>query len=329
MTEDKSRERSLLFLLSTVARSLEASSESKKIIREAISSLKIQNSEEKWIISVMLPNKSEKSIEMGKDQFIFYPVKSAARYETNPAILNRNSAEDALLTMFNEYGVRVPGKKHEPRKRQLTDFLPLNLILVAVFALLSTFNLKPFSSLLIISHLILSTANHHFSALKRWILITSVVLPAIGFLILYKSDSKEIVSIICQFVVLLMFDLAIRYELELKSKLGIAAKYLFLGLISTAVLNAIIQIKLTSLFLVLIAITSFITLRQKISASFRNILVLFNLGLLIALVAILVMANPLKLLLLPYLIYLAIYETLFGENRNPAKLAFGVICLMM
>mgnify|MGYP000532317873 CR=1 FL=1 len=329
MTEDKSREKSLLFLLSTVARSIEASPESKKIIREAISSLKIQNSEEKWIISVMLPNKSEKNIEMGKDQFIFYPVKSAARYETNPAILNRNSAEVALLALFREYGVRVPGKKCEPRKRGLTDSLPLNLIFTVAFALLSAFNLKLISSLLILSHLILSTANHHFSALKRWILITSVFVPAIGFLILYNSNSQEIVSIICQFVILLMFDLAIRYELEMKSKLRIAAKYLFLGLISTAVINATIHIKLTSLLLTLIAITSFITLRQKISASLRNVLVLFNLGLLTTIVAILVMENPLKLLLLPYLVYLAIYETLFGDNRNPAKLAFGVVCLMM
>jgi hypothetical protein len=126
-----------------------------------------------------------------------------------------------------------------------------------------------------------------------------------------------------------MFDLAIRYELEMKSKLRIAAKYLFLGLISTAVINATIHIKLTSLLLTLIAITSFITLRQKISASLRNVLVLFNLGLLTTIVAILVMENPLKLLLLPYLVYLAIYETLFGDNRNPAKLAFGVVCLMM
>ena len=102
MTQDKSREKSLLFLLSAVSRSLEIESENRKRFRESIATLQIQDSDGGWNISAEVSNEIRKNVEISKDRFIFYPVKSAARYEVNPAVINKNSAQEVLLDLFPE-----------------------------------------------------------------------------------------------------------------------------------------------------------------------------------------------------------------------------------
>lgn len=154
-----------------------------------------------------------------------------------------------------------------------------------------------------------------------------IAAPGIVFSVLFESDSKNIMGILSQLVILLSFDFGIRFQLELRSSLRNVATFLTLIGGLTVALVMIDKVNFSAVMTALISVVSFITLQKKISASLKNVMVLIYLGLLLTLVTLLIVGNPLKLLLLPYFIYVAIYETLFGNNRNPAKLAFGVICL--
>lgn len=327
MTQDKSREKSLLFLLSTVSRSLEASPENKMRIRESIATLKIQDSGDKWEISARLSNEKLKNIEITKDRFSFYPVKSAARYETNPAVLNKNSAQEVLLSLFAEFEVQVPGKKTESVSRPISYFLPLNLIYVSLFAILSINKFTVLASIVIMFHLTVTTSKHHFSAIRRWMLISGVAFPSIAFLALDKPDMNNFQVALSQVSLLYIFDTLIRVESNHFSKLFINIARLFAVVSSLGILLFRTENHLPTILMSIIVILGYFLLYQRITSSLRNLLVLFCSGLLIALVVAAVITNPLKLLLVPYLVYISIYEILFGDNRNPAKIAFGAVCL--
>ena len=72
MTQDMSREKSLLFLLSAVSRSLEVSPENKVKIRNSISTLLIQDAGDNWKISaeVLSGNRRQRSVHLlpGKER---------------------------------------------------------------------------------------------------------------------------------------------------------------------------------------------------------------------------------------------------------------------
>lgn len=327
MTQDKSREKSLLFLLTTVSRSLEAPPENKTKIRESIGSLQIEDSDEKWVISIRLDNGVRKQIEITKDRFIFYPVKSAARYETNPAILNRNSAQEVLLFLFSEYRVQIPGKRIHPVKRPLSDFIPFNLISSSLFSLLALSQFGWFGIAVVISQMYVSTRNHHISMVRRGLLILGVAVPIAMFLFRDAAGGNGVNSALSQIALILLFDLLIRVESEQKYGLYSAVSKV-IALMGLIVINVLQENNQVSVILIsLIVVNGYVILRSGITSSVRNILVLSYLLLFTILIVIAIVANPYRLLLLPYVIYVAIYETLFGDNRNPTKLTFGAVCL--
>ena len=323
MTQDRSREKSLLFLLSTVSRSLEASPENKIRIRETIATLQIHDSGDNWHISAG----ERMNLEISKERFIFYPVKSEARYETNPAILNKNSAQEVLLTLFADYGVQVPGKKIFPVKKKISDFLPLNLAWVSVFSIISCYRLAPLSTALLLAHLIFSTSRQYISSIRRWMLIAGITIPAIVFLVINDFKQGELRVILSQIFLLLMSDLVIRLETTRDSKfLTVLTKSIAIfGLGIILALN--VERRWILLIFISILMIGYMLLRQQISSSLRNVLVLAFIGLFVAYFASAIAVNPLRALLIPYIAYIALYETFFGDNRNPSKLAFGVVCL--
>ena len=323
MTQDRSREKSLLFLLSTVSRSLEASPENKIRIRETIATLQIHDSGDVWRISAG----ERMNLEISKERFIFYPVKSEARYETNPAILNKNSAQEVLLTLFADYGVQVPGKKDFPVKKTISDFLPLNLAWVSAFSITSCHGLAPFSIALLLAHLIFSTSRQYISTIRRWILIAGITIPAIVFLVLNDFKQSELRVMLSQIFLLFMSDLVIRLETTRYYKfLPVLTKSIAIfGLGIVLALN--VEHRWILLTLISILMIGYMLLRQQIGSSLRNVLVLAFIGLFVAYIAAAIVVNPLRALLIPYVAYIALYETFFGDNRNPSKLAFGVVCL--
>ncbi len=327
MTQDKSREKSLLFLLSTVSRTLEAPSENKAKIRESIGSLLLKDSGDKWEISVLINNEHQKKIEIAKDRFIFYPVKSATRYEINPAILNKNSAQDVLLFLFAEYGVKVPGKKFQPVEQSISEIIPYNLIIASLFTLFSIFNLELIGAVTVIAHLFFSTKRHHYSSIRRSALVLSVASPSIVFLFINSVSTSNVQTALSQIAIMFLFDVAIRVESRHKGKFWLSGSrtVTFIGFILIFALLETVQISV--ILMGVIVVISRIILSSKITSSIRNILVLTFLAMFLVLIVMSILVNPYKLLLLPYLMYIAIYETLFGDNRNPAKLAFGAVCL--
>lgn len=323
MTQDRSREKSLLFLLSTVSRSLEASPENKIRIRETIATLQIHDSGDKWRISAG----ERMNLDISKDRFIFYPVKSEARYETNPAILNKNSAQEVLLTLFAEYGVQVPGKKDFQVKKKISDFLPLSLAWVSVFSITSFYRLAPFSIALLLAHLIFSTSRQYISSIRRWMLIAGITIPAIVFLVINDFKHIELRVMLSQIFLLFMSDLVIRLETTRYSPLLAVLTKSIAMLALGIVLLLNVEHRWILLTLISILMIGCMLLRQQISSSLRNVLVLAFIGLFVAYVGAAIVVNPLRALLIPYVAYIAMYETFFGHNRNPSKLAFGVVCL--
>jgi hypothetical protein len=327
MSQDKSREKSLLFLLSTISRSLEASPENKVKIRELISTLNIEESEDKWIISVRLSNQLSKSIEIAKDRFSFYPVKSAARYEVNPAILNRNSAQEVLLFLFAEYDVQIPGKQTPSKSAPKIKFMPINLFFVSLFTIFSNYKIEALSGLFVLIHLVISTSKHHNSLIRRWILIASVVTPTIIFLALNDPSRQKFHLALSQLSLLLAFDILIRIETHRVSKyfIGIgrlaAALITFLNLVLAK--GNLFSVTLSAT----IAILGYLIVELECRATLMNLLTLLHLGLSLLLVGALFLSTPLSLLLIPYLSFIAFHEILFGDNRNPSKIIYGVICL--
>jgi hypothetical protein len=323
MTKDSSREKSLLFLLSTVSRSLEASPENKIKIRETIATLQIHDSDDKWRISAG----ERMNLEISKERFIFYPVKSEARYETNPAVLNRNSAQEVLLTLLADYGVQVPGKKDFPVRNKIADFLPLNLVWVSVFSIISWYGLAPFSVALLLAHLIFSTLHQYISSIRHSMLIAGISIPAIIFLVINDSRQSELRVMLSQIFLLLMSDLVIRLESirdsEFLTVLSKSIAIFGLGIVLT--LN--VERRWILLTFISILMTGYILLRHQISSSLRNVLLLAFIALLIVYIAAAIAVNPLRALLIPYIAYIALHETFFGDSRNPSKLAFGVVCL--
>ena len=327
MSKDKSREKSLLFLLSTVSRTLETLPENKIKIRESITTLDIQDSGENWKVTVELPNQNIKSVEINKARFSFYPVKSAARYDTNPAILNKNSAQEVLLVLFDEFGVQVPGMKPLSTERSIRDFVPVNLLLASLFTIFSTYNFEFISAILIVLHLVVSTSKHHKSTIRRWILIAGVSIPALCLLALNDSIDGNILLTISQTTLLLVFDILIRLETFRVSKFTIAVARGTAFLIAILILNVSATNLLSISMMAVIVTLGYVLLKVDGSSPLLNLLFLLQLGLMILLVCTLLISDPIKLLLLPYLIYISIYEIFFGSNRNPGKLAFGVVCL--
>ena len=131
MSPDQSRERSLFFLLSTIARNLDTPQEIKAQFKESIGSLQIRDNGETWLISIRSLNDQPDEISFPKNRFSFYPVKSADRYDTNPAVLNRNSAEEVLMYFYGKFGVRVVGKKNlDKAKYKLTSNIVSLLVIV-------------------------------------------------------------------------------------------------------------------------------------------------------------------------------------------------------
>jgi hypothetical protein len=323
MSQDKSREKSLLFLLSAVSRSLETSPENKTRIREIIATLQVHDSGDKWLISA-----GEKMhLEISKERFIFYPVKSEVRYETNPAVVNKNSAQEVLLTLFADYGVRVTGKKDSPVKKKISEFLPLNLALVSVFSITASYRLAPFSIALLFAHLIFSTSRQFIFSIRRWMLIAGVSIPAIVFLMINDFKQYELRDMFSQIFLLLMSDLVIRLESTRNSKFLVTITK-FISIFGLGVILALnIERKWILLAFISILIVGYVLLRQQISSSLRNVLVLVFIGLFFAYIVAAIVVNPLRALLIPYVAYIALYETFFGDNRNPSKLAFGVVCL--
>lgn len=328
MTEDRSREKSLLFLLSSVSRLLEVPPDNKKKIRDSIATLEIKEFEDRWAISALISSGTRKNVEIAKDCFIFYPVKSEARYETNPAILNRNSAQEVLLVLFDEYNVEIPGKKILRKRRSISDFLPTNLIFSSIICLFSIYNFEVFSLGLIIAHLFITTANHYFSAARRWFLIISIVIPALGFFVLSKSEISDLPVVITQIALLYSFDFAIRFQSFGNSRIKAAAVQLT-PIIGFLIFEINSQRLPANYLIEIVVVTGYVLLRRNIPSSSRNTLFLLFLVLFVTYTVFQILSSPLRLLLTPYLIFIALHETLFGDNRNPSKLAFGSVCLLI
>ena len=327
MTQDMSREKSLLFLLSAVSRSLEVSPENKVKIRNSISTLLIQDAGDNWKISAEVLSGNRRDLEIAKDRFIFYPVKSAARYEINPAILNKNSAQEVLLTLFAEFDAQVAGKNFGPVQKKPSDLLPINLLWVSAFSMTAIYGLAPASVALILAHLFVTTSQYYISWARRWLLIAGLAIPAILFLSLNDFKNSDFIAALVQIAVLLIFDLANRLENNRGSKLLTAVTQL----VSFASLGLAVAVKTEHewlLFLfIFIVINGYLLLRQNVNSSLQNFLVVIYILLFIAYLVAAVFINPLRILLIPYVAYIALYETLVGDNRNPSKLAFGVVCL--
>lgn len=327
MNQDTSREKSLLFLLSTVARSLEVAPEYKAKIRQSIATLQIKDSGDRWEISTEVANQVRNKIVIAKDRFIFYPVKSKARYETNPAILNKNSAQEVLLSLLAEFGVRVPGKTIQPVQKRISDFLSLNLFWVMLISISAVYQITILSFCLIVAHLFMSTVTHFISPVRRWLLIAGVAIPALGFFVYNDLNSKNLLPVISQIILLFTFDILIRIEALQKSRMLLSVSRIVA--LSSILLITVRQTEARlSLTLVgVIVIIGYALLRQEISSSLRNFLVLGYLILFATIIVASVITNPFRALLIPYLVYVALYETLFGDNRNPSKIAFGAPCL--
>jgi hypothetical protein len=327
MTQDKSREKSLLFLLSAVSRSLEVSPDNRIKIRESIATLQIQDAGDNWIISTEAPSGDRKNVEIGKGRFIFYPVKSAARYEMNPAILNKNSAQEVLLKLFADLGAQIPGKTLQTTQRKISDFIPTNLAWIASFSITSTYMLTPISMALILAHLFMSTSKQFTSSVRRSILISSVGIPTILFLMLSDSLKSNISATLFSVILLFAFDFLIRLESSRRSRTLIV----FTQIVSLIILGFIVVLntenRLLLLIFVSIVVVGYLLQLKYTSSSFRNFSVLVLIGLFISYMVLATIANPLRILLVPYVAYIALHETLFGENRNPSKIAFGLVCL--
>ncbi len=327
MTQDKSREKSLLFLLSATSNSLEVSPEYRKKIRESIATLQIEDHQDKWAISTETSNNTRKNIKIAKDRFVFYPVKSAARYETNPAILNKNSAQEVLLALYAEYGVQVPGKRTQPTWGSVSDFFPTNLILLSLVSIFSIYDLKVISLGLILFHLFITTSKYQVSALNRLLLMASIMIPALGFLMLNKSEFENRQALFSQIALFYLFDLTIRFESLGNSNFKAPVVNLLRIMCFLLIAKTNIDRPSTETLIEITLIIGYVILRQKMTSSKRNILFLLFLLLFVIYIVVSIAASPLKILLVPYLIYVAFYEALFGDNRNPSKLAIGSICL--
>jgi len=158
-------------------------------------------------------------------------------------------------------------------------------------------------------------------------LIASITIPALVFLTLNhpKLDNLEVAY--SQIGILFIFDLVIRIESEEKSK-PVKALTIMIALTSLTILftGQTDARSLLTLMMVIVAI-GYLVPKRNIGKSLRNVLLLVHLSLLACFIGASVIANPYKALLIPYLIYVSLFETLLGDNRNPSKLAFGAVCL--
>ena len=327
MTQDKSREKSLLFLLSTVARSLEVPLEHKEDLRKSIATLLITERDDIWNITASTSLGGEKSYSIPKTRFIFYPVKDSTTYEMNPAILNKNSAQEVLLSLFAEYSALVPGKKSVVVEKNASKYLPQSFAWVSIFAISGSF-LPPLpSALIVFAHLVTSTSGHFLKSIRRWMLIAGVSIPALGFLLSSHSSVGDRNQLFCQIILLFLSDLLIRHESGRTSRILLGFSKIIIVIVLGVTTTLPMEHKIQYLFFILVLASGYLLHRQQINASLRSFFTLVFIALFLSYLVTSLIFNPIRILLIPYVLLLSIYQILFGDNRNPSKIMFGAPCL--
>lgn len=324
MNPDKSRERSLFFLLSTIARNLDTPNEVKTKFKASIGSLHISEEGENWKISIRNIDDNSEEILVPKSKFSFYPVKSADRYEVNPVVLNRNSAEEVLMFFYGKFNIKVAGKKNFEKVPYKISSSLISLILLSlgiifaqselevltfafltlyVFFALGKLNLRLASNLLSAIGVLAPSffyLNGNTLANLKWFEILFIILFQILTEILTNIRFKKITHLIVGCVYGLFLIVTLLYPFD--------------NLIASGLV-----------FVILLSWLSHSLRTPKIIREILSPLIFLSFA---ALALTSVILSPEKVLLFPLVILVAIQNVVVGSSRNPARVGFGVLCLI-
>ena len=140
---DKSRERSLYFLILVTLRKYVSQSEDVPSARELAKNLTIIEAENVWEITTLL-NKEKISTTVPKENFRFYPTKDRSSYDIEPSQQNAASAKSVVQTLFNSAGIAnsqfpVNNNVNIKSRKFLTDRIELFQVPIVFFLSLITY----------------------------------------------------------------------------------------------------------------------------------------------------------------------------------------------
>jgi hypothetical protein len=156
MQTDKSREKSLYFLLLAVARQLKFENPNQILVREAIKNISVVDNDEDWIISTNV-NGEHSQISVHKENFKFYQTRDIDQGSMNPADKNKQSAINTLLSLFEPFGF-TSKKTKTSNKNELSPktfifrllFIILGLVLIQINEFEAPNKLMLFSILIVV-----------------------------------------------------------------------------------------------------------------------------------------------------------------------------------
>ena len=198
MQKDKSREKSLYFLLLAVARQLQFKSTNQSLVREAINNILVEEKDEVWIVSTNI-NGEYSPTQVTMTNFKFYQTREIEPEGTNPAEKNKQSAVETLLSLFEPYGFTSNSVKVRTKNEfKFTSFLVRTLFLIMGLALIQLNEFDYPNSLLLIAILIVSTLTSQIKLTFDYLLFLLLT----GFLTYFAGQTNKVnlqLAIICLF----------------------------------------------------------------------------------------------------------------------------------
>ncbi len=198
MQIDKSREKSLYFLLLAVARQMNFRSPDKSLLREAINNIKITESDDKWEISTHVYEKRN-TISTPKSEFSFYQTRSLEIGGIDPVVKNKESARKALIQLFKPFNfeIDITNVSEKQNTNGLQTFLGLLFFIIATIPIYLA-DIEAANKITLFIILIISFI-HRKKRFTRNYLFFLVLLCCILFFI-YRSSNISYQLIILSFV---------------------------------------------------------------------------------------------------------------------------------
>ena len=328
MKTDLSREKSLLFLLTSTARKMKITNGTRQEFLSVLNSLTVVSNEDKWILSAL--DREEKiSLSVPKSDFIFYAVKSSDRYPQNPAVVNQNSAQKVLIKLLKRFELTINGKRKIKKENEISIFYP-HLIFTTLMISLEM-RLVILASIILVASITYISRRLFRSRFRSFVIMLATCIPGIFYFCNFLNKQNYLNTTIIIVITFLLNDLRIRLLDSSLNYRKLNPPIIFIQILATITLVAVNAVRFTFPFIVLSISSILISLLPN---SINNVKIrnsIFALGLIGTLLAasFWLVNSPSKILLIPIGIYCSIYLLITGSNRNPGRILIGVLCLSL
>jgi hypothetical protein len=188
MQKDRSREKSLYFLLLAVARQLQFVSTDQTHVRAAINNIIVEEEDEAWVISTNV-NGEYSQTQVAKTNFKFYQTREIEPEGTNPAEKNKQSAVETLLRLFEPYGFTSNSKKVKTKNKiEPTSFVFRSFFMLIGLAVIQLNEFDFPNTLLLIAILIVIT----LTSQMKWTFDYLLFLLVTGFLTYFAGQTTKV-----------------------------------------------------------------------------------------------------------------------------------------